>query len=448
MLEFLSEKISSLFSSFTGKNNIPQKAFDDACQQLRDALLEADVPYAVVEAFVEEMRQQALQKKVFASLNPSELLMKVVYDTLVSFLGGAQAVVGNFPQTLPATLMVMGLQGSGKTTTLAKLVAYSAHQAKKQGKKRHILVASVDFQRPAAIDQLEILAQRCGVDFYRAQASNAVSAAAEIMAYAKRERYEVVGLDTAGRLHVDTSLLDELAAIEAVVKPTYKIMVLDAMTGQESLRVAQAFADKVGFSGAIVTKADSQARGGVLFAFRYMFKKPIYFVGVGEKIEDLDLFYPERAAQRILGMGDIMSLVEKAQDKIKQAEHEKSLASFSSGALTLQDFAQHIEMINQLGSLSSVIKYLPGAAGKSVSSQDLEHGELELKKFKAIISSMTLKERLYPKILNASRKQRIAKGSGVTVADVTALLIRFEESQQFVKLFKKMGKFNSFFKQK
>ncbi len=412
MLEFLSEKISSIFGSLTGKKQLPQAAFDQACMQLRDALLEADVPFSVVEQFVKEMREESAKKKIFAALNPSEQLMKVVYDTLVSFLGGQQGHVGTFPQSLPATILVMGLQGSGKTTTIAKLASYVLTQAKKNGKQRRILLASVDFQRPAAIDQLEILAKKVGVDFYRSQAQSAQAAASEISAYAKRERYEIVFIDTAGRLHIDSGLLQELASVEALVKPTYKLIVLDAMMGQESLSVAQVFADKIGFSASIVTKADSDTRSGVLFAFRYIFKKPVLFVGTGEKAEDLDLFRPERAAQRILGMGDLMSLVEKAQEKIKSGEQERLAASFKEGALSLQDFAQHIDMINRLGSLSTVMKYLPGGLARGVSSDALETGEAELKKFRAIISSMTLKERLYPKILNASRKQRVAKGLG------------------------------------
>jgi len=335
----------------------------------------------------------------------------------------------------------MGLQGSGKTTTIAKLAAYVLKQARDKGKKRAILLASVDFYRPAAIDQLEILAKQASVDFYRAQSGQPVDAAQEILAYAKKHSYDLLFIDTAGRLHVDETMLVELQAIEKQVNAKYKFLVLDSMTGQESLRVARAFDKAVEFTGAILTKMDSDTRGGAAFSFRYALKKPILFVGSGEKLADLDQFRPERMASRMLGMGDLATLVEKAQAKVTHAEKEKSLQELARGQFTLDDFAKQLETISGMGSLAQILKYLPGAAGARVPADALEQGEREMKQFRAIMSSMTRKERLLPKILDASRKKRIANGAGVRLADVDGLLNRFLEAQKFMKQFGKMNRF-------
>ena len=368
---------------------------------MQDALLEADVPYEVIQPFIEEVKKEALSSKLTASLRPSELLLKIVHDRLVHFLGGTAD--SGFAFQMPSTIMVMGLQGSGKTTTIAKLAHLLKEQAQSRGKTRRIMVASVDFYRPAAIDQLELLAQKAGVIFYRSPLTDPVLAAQDILKKAQQEYCDILFLDTAGRLHVDTQMLDELKAIDARIKPKYKLLVIDAMTGQESLHVAKSFDEKVGFMGAILTKMDSDTRGGVAFAFRYALKKPILYVATGEKLEDLELFRPERMASRIIGMGDMQTLLEKAQEKIKQSEHDALEQSMSRGKLTLDDFAQQIAMMGKLGSLSSVIKYIPGMG--SVSPDMIEKGEVELKKFQAIIRSMTPKERMYPKILDGSRKK-------------------------------------------
>lgn len=440
MFDFLSKKFSTIFNGITGSDKLTESQVKDALDKVEEALLEADVPYQVVKEFTAEVSKEAVGKKLEKSLKPAEQLMKIVYDKVLYFLGGQSTDV-DFVFNIPSVVMVMGLQGAGKTTTIAKLVTYIHEQAAKRGKKRSILVGSVDFYRPAAIDQLEILAHQVNAKFYRASETDPVKAAQEIVAYAKQTQADILFLDTAGRLHVDNTMLYELQQIDLHINPKYKLLVIDAMTGQESLKVAQAFDQQIGFTGSIITKMDSEARGGLAFAFRYCLKKPILFLATGEKPADLETFRAERMSSRIIGMGDIKTLLEKAEQKIKHSEQESLYRSFSKGKITLQDFASHIDMVNRLGSLSQVLKFLPGANSLSISPDMIEKGEVEIKRFKAIISSMTPKERIYSHILDTSRKNRIARGAGVGVSDVDALLTRFEQSQHFLKQFKKMGKF-------
>jgi len=440
MFDSLSEKFSSLFSSLTSSGKMTEKNVEDILNQVRDALFDADVPYDVVHAFLQEIKGDVIGKKIFSSLRPSELFMKVVHDRMSAFLGG-QGTEAAFTFSIPSTIMVMGLQGAGKTTTVAKLAHFIKDQAAKRGKKRRILVASVDFNRPAAIDQLEIMAQKVGVDFYRSTKASGVEAARDIATYAQKNQYEITILDTAGRLHVDTGLLDELKKIDRIIAPKYTFLVLDAMIGQESIAVAQAFESEIGCTGGILTKLDSQVRSGVAFAFKYILKKPLFFMGTGEKIADFEQFRAERLTKRILGLGDIATLVERAEDKIKQSEQEALDKSLRSGKMTLEDFAQHITMVGKLGSLVDLAKYMPGMGRFQVTREKLEQGEHELKKFRAIMSSMTHKERVRHTILDASRKRRIAHGAGVQIGDIDSLLARFEQSHHLVKLFKKMGRF-------
>jgi len=440
MFDFLSEKFSSIFSRLTGKGYLSEDNVQEAIEKVKDALLEADVPYKLVDEFTESIKQEVVGQKVIKSLKPSDQFIKIVHGRLLHFLD-AQSGDESFSLQIPSTVMVMGLQGSGKTTTIAKLAKFVKKQAEKRGKSRKILFASVDFYRPAAVDQLGVLAKQAGVSFYRASSQDPVRAAREISDYAKDNRFEIVFLDTAGRLHIDNDMLQEIQQIDASVRPKYKVLVLDSMTGQESLNVAKAFDQTVPFNSAILTKMDSDTRGGAAFAFRYSLKKPISFVGVGEKIDDLELFRAKRVADRILGMGDILSLVEKAEEKIKKNEQENLYKAFMSGKMNLQDFANQMDMVGRLGSLTNIMKYIPGMSKSKVSPEMLQKGEKEVKRFKAIISSMTPKERFYPRILDGSRKKRIAKGAGVKVEDVNTLLQRFEQSKQYAKLFKKFGRF-------
>ncbi len=435
MFDFLSKRFSSLFSSITGKSHLTEKNMAEAMQKVREALLEADVPYQLVDTFIADIQQEIIGQKVLSALKPGDQFIKVVHERLKVFLGGQNAVEFSFQ--LPATVMVMGLQGSGKTTSIAKMAYWAQQQAKKRGKERRILLASVDFYRPAAVDQLEVLAQSIGVSFYRSAEVDPVKAAQDSARYAKKELFELLFLDTAGRLHVDNLLLQELRDIDVALAPRHKFLVIDGMTGQESLTIAQAFEQGVGYQHVLLTKMDSETRGGVAFAFRYAQKKPIVFVGTGEKVADLELFHPDRMAGRILGMGDVLTLIEKAESSVKQSEQEVLYKNFSQGRMTLDDFAKHIAMVNQMGSLSQLTKYLPGLGGATISQDMLTKGESELKKFQAIIGSMTKKERLQPALLEGQRKLRIAKGAGVAVSDVNILLKRFEESQQYAKLFKR-----------
>lgn len=437
MFDFLSKKFSTIFSRLKGETCLTEKNIDDTLNQLNDTLLQADVPYDIVTSFINEVKEEVVGKNVRKSLKPSEQLIKIVYDKIVQFLTQKDITQNSFTFDIPSVVMVMGLQGSGKTTTLPKLANYVKQTALKRGKKRKILLASVDFNRPAAVDQLEILAKQIGTDFYRSSCKDPVLAAQDILNHFKQESYDILFLDTAGRFHIDNQLLEELKKIDGIVKPKYKILVIDSMTGQESLAVAQEFNNNIGFLGSILTKMDSDTRGGLAFAFRYALKKPILFLTEGEKVDDLECFRPERMASRIIGMGDLSSLVEKAEEKIKKEDEENLKKSISQNRMSLDDFAKQIEMINKVGSLSKLMKYIPGIGSYNVTNEMVEKGEQEIKKFKAIISSMTLKERLFPKIIDSSRKKRIANGSGVSVQDINSLLVRFEETKQIMKMFKK-----------
>lgn len=438
MFDFLSEKFSSVFSKITGKSHLTEQNMSEALEKVREALLQADVPYKLVQTFIAEVQADAVGKKVLSSLKPGEQLIKIVHERLKEFMGSD--TTKDFSFQLPSTVMMIGLQGSGKTTTIAKVAHFVLEQAKKRNKKRAILFASVDFYRPAAIDQLEILARQVGVSFYRSLSTDPVVAANDIQQYAKKNSFELLFLDTAGRLHVDTTMIQEIKKIDSIVSPRYKLLVLDSMTGQESLSVAESFDKGVGYHYAILSKMDSDTRGGAAFAFRYAQKKPILFVGVGEKIDDLQQFHPDRMAGRILGMGDMLSLIERAEEKVKESEQEALYKAFSSGKMNLQDFANQLDMMGKIGSLSQIAKYIPGMGGVQLSQDVLTKGEGELKRFRAIISSMTPKERFYPQLLDGSRKQRVARGAGATVSEVNLLLQRFDQSKQYVKLFKKFGR--------
>jgi len=440
MFDFLSEKFAGVLTWLKNRGRLTEENVQEALDQVKTALLEADVPYEIVEEFLNQIKDGIVGQKIQASLNPGQLLIKIVHEKLLSFLGGNSASQLTFQ--IPSVVLMMGLQGSGKTTTIAKLAKWVTKEADKRGKKRRLLLASVDFYRPAAIEQLKILSGQVGVDFYQSSSVNVLDATKEIITYFKKNHYEILFLDTSGRLHVDGNMMQELKEIDRIADPKHKILVLDAMTGQESLKVAQAFNNSIGFDCAILSKLDSDARGGAAFAFRFALKKPIAFVGSGEKIDDLESFIPERMATRILGMGDILTLIEKASESIEIENQEKIAKKFVDGSFTLQDFSEQLGMIEKMGSLSKITRYLPGM--NQLSSEEMARGQVEMKRFKAIISSMTLKERIMPNLLDSSRKLRISKGAGVNVQDINQLLQRFEQSKQFVKMFRKTGKFRSF----
>lgn len=461
MFDFLSNKFSSIFSQFGKNTKFTPENMQKALKSIEEALLEADVPYALVQSFIESVRADVLGQDIMKSVKPADQLLKIVHDRLVAFLGGANTAKAQFS----GVVMVMGLQGSGKTTSIAKLAHHILNPSSTSGRtedkslkqpaskktptvggQKKVLLASVDFYRPAAVDQLEYMAQKAGAHFYRAKSIDPVAAAQEIFAYFKQNSFDVLFLDTAGRLHIDSSMLQELREIDAHLKPSHKLLVLDAMTGQESLTVAQAFDGAVGFDAAMLAKMDSDTRGGAAFSFRYALKKPILFVGTGEKVDAIEPFHPERMAGRILDMGDLDTLMEVAQKKIKVDESENVMKALVSGKFTLEDFAKQMEMINNLGPITQVMKYMPGMGGANIKSEELERGAQEMKRFRVILSSMTRKERLNPHILNGSRKARIAKGAGVEVSQVNILMQRFEQMQQYASLLKRMGPFKGLFK--
>ena len=368
------------------------------------------MPYDIVQQFIAQVKEEAIGQKVLKSMNPADQFIKVIFDRLVEFLSAA-GKDAQFSLPLKAVVMVMGLQGSGKTTSIAKLAQF----LKKKGQKQNILLASVDFYRPAAVDQLEILAKQVGVDFYRAPSKDPLTAAREIKQKFNEGNYDLLMLDTAGRLHVDNEMLQELKDLNALMNPSKKVLVLDAMTGQESLNVAQAFDQAVGFDGALLSKTDSDTRAGASFAFAYALKKPILFVGTGEKTDELAQFYPDRAAKRILGMGDLDTLLERANEQIKKEEQEAAAKAFMSGDFSLDDFAKQMDMMNRIGSLGNILKFLPGMGGMAsqLSKDKIAQGEEEMKRFRVIISSMKADERRCPDIIDKSRIARIAKGAGV-----------------------------------
>ena len=401
--------------------------------------MEADVPHQLSESFVQQIKKEPIGKEIVKSLKPDQQFIKIVHDNLKQFLGGSTL---NYDLSKQSKILVMGLQGSGKTTSIAKL----AYQVKQDHPKLKVLVASVDFCRPAAIEQLQLLAHKISVDFYRSPFTQVSKAACDIQAYYQARQYDLLLLDTAGRLHIDNNLLEQLREVKQIISPALSILVLDAMTGQESLNVARAFEQAVGFDWGMLSKMDSDTRGGAAFSFRYALQKPIAFVGTGEKPDDIEQFVPERMAGKILDMGDVVTLAERAQKHIKEQEQQSLYQSLSKGRFTLDDFAKQMDMMGRLGSMSSLIKYLPGAGALNISQDMLEKGEQELKKCKAILSSMTKKEKNDPSLLNSSRKLRIARGAGLQVSDVNLLLSRFEESKQYVKLFSKFGQRQGFFR--
>lgn len=439
MFDFLTHRFSDAFAFLTGKKKLTEQNIADVIQKVRDALIDADVPHKTVEAFIEQIRSEALGAAVLKSMKPDEQFAKVVHDKLALFLGATNS----FSFALGRKMLMVGLQGSGKTTTVAKL----AYLFKEHHKKNlAILVGSVDFYRPAAVEQLSILAGQLNIDFYRPLTTDPIQETRNFMRQAQSKKYDLVILDTAGRLHIDNAMLTEVKDIHAIVQPTDTILVVDAMTGQESLSIARAFDQAIGFGGAILTKMDSNTRGGVAFAFRYELHKEIWCVGTGEKHDQIELFHGDRLAKRLIGMGDLETLVERAEKKIERDDADSLEKSFNSGKITLDDFAIHLRSMTKLGSMGQLLRYLPGMPKQALSQEKINEADRELKKFLAIISSMNGAERVNPKIVNSSRRKRIARGAGVVPEDVVTLLDRFEQMNQFVKLLGNSGSLKQFMK--
>jgi signal recognition particle subunit SRP54 len=434
MFDALAERVQSVLEKIGRKGRIDEETLEKGLREIKLALLEADVNYKVVSNFIKDIKEKALGAEVIKGVNPAQQLVKIVHDELVEALGGKEAKLELSGK--PAVILLIGLQGSGKTTTAAKLASY----LKKQGKK--VLMTSADVYRPAAMLQLKKLGDKIGVPvFLKEEEKDAVKIAKEALKKAKEEDYDVLIVDTAGRLHIDQELLDEARRIKEELKPDETLFVIDSMTGQESVNIAKAFDEAVGMSGIVLTKMDSDARGGVALSVKGVTGKPIKFAGVGEKIEDFEPFYPDRVASRILGMGDIVSLVEKAQQVIDEREALSMQEKLLSGEFTLEDFRQQLKMIQRLGPLHQIIRMIPGLGSQKMLKQLQQViDDKKLKRIEAIINSMTPEERRNHAIINASRKRRIAKGSGTSVKEVDALLKQFVQAKMAMKQMRKMQK--------
>lgn len=432
--ENLSERLGKAFKNITGKGKLTEKNMNDMLREVRMSLLEADVNYGVVKDFISRIKEKAMGQEVLTSLNPGQMVVKIVHDEIVALLGTEDAPV-NYKKSGITTIMMVGLQGTGKTTASAKIANL---MKKKQG--RNPLLVACDVIRPAAIDQLKTLGESIGVEvFSLGVETKALETAKQAMVYAKENGYDTVLFDTAGRLHIDDELMQELSDIKAYVQPDDILLTVDAMTGQDIVNVASSFHEQLEVSGLVLTKLDGDSRGGGILSVRAITNVPVKFVGLGEKIEDLDVFHPDRMADRILGMGDIMSLVEKAQEKMDMEATTKSTNRMMSGEFTLTDMLVQYEQIEKMGSLGGMMKLLPGM-GQLAGQIDEAKADNKIKKSKAIIQSMTPEERENPNILRASRKNRIAKGSGVSVADVNRCLNEFEKMKQVMKQFSSLAK--------
>lgn len=425
--ESLTEKLQNVFKKLRGKGRLTEEDVKTALKEVKMALLEADVNFKVVKQFTKAVQERAVGQDVMNGLNPGQMVVKIVNEELVSLMGSETTELPIKPGSEITVLMMAGLQGAGKTTTVAKL----AGKLKSKGKRP--LLAACDVYRPAAITQLQVNGEKQGVEvFSMGDKQSPVNIAKAAVEHAKTHQQNVVLLDTAGRLHVDEDMMQELADIKANVQVDATLLVVDAMTGQDAVNVAKTFTDKVGIDGVILTKMDGDTRGGAALSIRAVTGKPIFYVGMGEKLSDLEQFYPDRMASRILGMGDVMSLIEKAEaafDQEQAAEMQKKLKKMD---FDFNDYLTSMEQMNKMGGIGSILNMLPGIGGKMKDIESMiDEGALE--RTKAIILSMTAQERSNPGILNVSRKNRIARGAGVDIAEVNRLVRQFEQSRKMMK---------------
>ena len=427
MFDSLTDRLEGVFKKIRGHARLTEDNVQEALREVRLALLEADVNFKVVKDFVERVRDKAMGQDVIKSLTPGQQVVKVVHDELIELLGGQ--TTGLDLRARPAAIMMVGLQGSGKTTTSAKL----ALRLRRELKKKPYLVPA-DVYRPAAIEQLKKLGAQIDIGVHpSAPDQNPVDICAAAMDQASRDGFDVVIFDTAGRLHVDEALMEELSAIKARTSPAEILFVADAMTGQDAVTVAGSFNDRLDVSGIVLTKMDGDARGGAALSIKGVTGKPIKFVGMGEKLSDLEVFHPDRAASRILGMGDILTLIEKAQSDIDAEEAAAMEKKLRKAEFNLEDFRTQMRRVKKLGSLDGILKLIPGMSQVRQKLGDVQMPEKEMARVEAIIGSMTRKERETPKIINPSRRERIAKGSGTTVQDVAQLLKNFTQMQKMMK---------------
>lgn len=428
----LSERFNHIFSKLKNRGRLTELEIKEAMREVRMALLEADVNYLVAKDFVKNVSEKAVGDEVLKSLTPSQQVIKIVKDELTQLMSSnnQKLQVSSAPPTI---IMMCGLQGAGKTTMCAKLGAY----LKKSG-KRTLLVAC-DIYRPAAINQLQIVGKQANLEVFEKGTQNPVKTASQAVEYAKKQGFDTVIIDTAGRLHINSELMEELKQIKNSVKPTEILLVVDSMTGQDAVTVAESFNKDLDITGVVLTKLDGDTRGGAALSIKAITGKPIKFTGVGEKIGDIEPFYPDRIASRILGMGDVLSLIEKAQEAVSEEEAKQLEKKFRENSFTFDDYLRQIESIKKMGNIKDLLSMIPGIGGK-IKNLDIDEHQILVNK--AIIQSMTPKERLMPDIIKASRRQRIAKGSGTSVQQVNQLLKQFEQSKEIMKQFKN-GKFKN-----
>jgi len=429
MFESLSEKLEGAFKSLKGQGRISELNIANTVKDIRRALVDADVNYKIAKEFTDTVREKALGEKVLTAISPGQLMTKIVQDQLTELMGGEESqfnITGN-----PAVILIAGLQGSGKTTFSGKLANYL-----KTKKGKSPLLVAADVYRPAAIDQLEVLGGQIGVDVYTERENkNPVEIALNAIKEARSKNKNVVIIDTAGRLAVDEVMMTEVANIKAAINPNEILFVVDSMTGQDAVNTAAAFNERLDFTGVVLTKLDGDTRGGAALSIKYTVKKPIKFISSGEKMETLDVFYPERMAQRILGMGDIVSLVEKAQEQFDEAEAKKLEKKIRKNQFDFEDFKTQLQQIQKMGNLKDLMGMIPGV-GKQI--KDLDVKDDAFKGIEAMINSMTLEERRNPDIISPSRKNRIAKGSGKDIAEVNQFIKQFDQMKGMMKMMNKM----------
>ena len=434
MFDQISARLQSAFALLTGRGKLSESNIDDALREVRRALLEADVNFKVARTFIDSVRARAVGQEVLRSVTPGQQVIKIVHEELVALLG-REAKPYRFPSAVPAVTMVVGLQGSGKTTFCAKLAEY----LRKRGKRP--LLAAADTYRPAAQDQLMALGRQLGVPVYVGRpGSDPVAITTGAVEEARNSGCDVVVLDTAGRLHIDEPMMQELDRIRTATDPHEILLVLDSMTGQDAVNVASEFARRLDFTGAVLTKLDGDTRGGAAVSLAAVTGKPIKFVGIGEKLDALEIFHPERMASRILGMGDVVTLVEKAQEATDLAQAARLEEKLRKQTFTLEDFRDQLQALKKMGSLEQVIAMIPGVRPGAAAAVD----EKAMVRTEAILDSMTPGERRDPRVIDGSRRKRIARGSGTTVQDVNRMLREFDAMKQMMKRFGKLGKHGTF----
>lgn len=429
--ESLSQKLQDVFKQLKGKGKLTEKDVKEALREVRLALLEADVNFKIVKEFINSVTEKAIGEEVLTSLTPGQQVIKIVNDELVDLMGATQSKL-TYANKPPTVYMMVGLQGAGKTTTAGKLSGI----LKKEGKKP--LLAACDIYRPAAIKQLEVVGKNFDIPVFSMGEANPVDIAREALKKAKENGNDVLIVDTAGRLHIDEGLMAELKNIKSEIRPQEILLVVDAMTGQDAVNVAESFNEQLGIDGIIMTKLDGDARGGAALSVRAVTKKPVKFIGMGEKAQDLEAFYPDRMASRILGMGDVLSLIEKAQSAFDEDEAAALEKKMRNQEFNLEDFMQQMQQIKKMGPLKSIMGMIPGM--NQLNLDDAQVDEKALGHVEAIIQSMTVQERRNPSILNGSRKKRIANGSGRSIQEVNSLLKRFEEMKKMMKQLNDMTK--------